>query len=98
MAHFIVDLDLIYQLEISLRRRLKTDEILIISYIKNFPKGYFGTITKLGNLFNICRRRVYTILNFFLEKKILIKEKEKFLFNINFNSNNDMHTSVYHMH
>ncbi len=80
MAHFIVDLDLIYQLEISLRRKLKADEILIVSYIKSFPKGYYGSITKLGERSGISRSRVYTILDLFLEKKILIKEKEIFLF------------------
>jgi hypothetical protein len=83
MAHFIVDLDLIYQLEISLRRKLKPDEILIVSYIKSFPKGYYGSKTKLANSFNIPKTNFYRIINYFLEKKILIKEKEKFLFAFN---------------
>ncbi len=98
MAHFIIDLDLIYQLELSLKRRLKPDEIIIVSYIKNFPKGYFGTITKLGERLGICRRRVYTILDYFLERKILTKENGKYLFVFDFNSIHHMHTSVYHMH
>lgn len=86
MAHFIVDLDLIYQLEISLRRRLKPNEILVISYIKSFPKGYYGNLVKLGVRFNLSQRTIYEMINYFLEKKILIKEKNRFLFNMDFNS------------
>ncbi len=80
MAHFIVDLDLIYQLELSLKRRLKPDEIIIVSYIKNFPKGYFGSNTKLANNFNIPKTNFYRIINYFLENKILAKENGKYLF------------------
>ena len=35
MAFFIVDLEFVSNLEITLLKRLKPDEILLISYIKN---------------------------------------------------------------
>lgn len=80
MAHFIVDLDVIFKLELSLKRRLKPDEIIIISYIKSFPKGYFGSNIKLINRFNISKSNFYRIINCFLENRILIKENGKYLF------------------
>lgn len=95
MAHFIVDLDVIFKLELSLKRRLKPDEIIIVSYIKNFPKGYFGTTTKLGERFNIGRTRVYVILDYLLERKILTKENGKYLFVFNLNSIHNTNTSVH---
>jgi DNA-binding MarR family transcriptional regulator len=84
MAHFIVDLDLIYQLEISLRRKLKPNEILVISYVKSFPKGYYGSKVKLAERFNISKSILYEMMKDFLEKKILIKEKNNFLFNMEY--------------
>lgn len=78
MAFFIVDLEFVSNLEITLLKRLKPDEILLISYIKSFPKGYYGSKSNLAKSLGFSERRVYGILNFFKEKKIIIKEKNKF--------------------
>ena len=83
MSHFIVDLSLIEQLEISLRKRLKPDEILLLSYIKSFPKGYYGSKEKLACNLGIGCTKVYGILRYFKEKQILIKEKNRLIFNCN---------------
>lgn len=80
MSHFIVDLKVVQDLEISLRKRLKPDEIMLISYIKSFPKGYYGSKDNLAFVLGICRARVFKILKYFIEKNILIKEKNRYLF------------------
>ena len=50
MAFFIVDLEFISNLEITLLKRLKPDEILLISYIKSFPKfEFFITFLNVQN-------------------------------------------------
>ena len=48
MAFFIVDLEFISNLEITLLKRLKPNEIMLISYIKSFPKGYYGSKDNLA--------------------------------------------------
>ena len=80
MAFFIVDLEFISNLEITLLKRLKPDEIMLISYIKSFPKGYYGSKDNLALVLGICRARVFKILKYFIEKNILIKEKNRYLF------------------
>ncbi len=80
MAFFIVDLEFISNLEITLLKRLKPDEIMLISYIKSFPKGYYGSKDNLAFVLGICRARVFKILKYFIEKNILIKEKNRYLF------------------
>ena len=68
MPHFIVDLEVIRCLEVSLRKKLKPEEILLVSYIKSFPKGYYGSKEKLAVILRISVSKVYEILKFFKEK------------------------------
>jgi hypothetical protein len=80
MPHFIVDLEVIRCLEVSLRKKLKPEEILLVSYIKSFPKGYYGSKEKLAVILRISVSKVYEILKFFKEKNIFIQEKKKIFF------------------
>lgn len=80
MSHFIVDLEVIGALETSLRKRLKPDEILLISYIKNFPNGYYGSKENLAFVLGINRTKVFELLKYYKEKKILNKDKNKYFF------------------
>lgn len=82
MSHFIVDLEVIGTLETSLRKRLKPDEILLISYIKNFPNGYYGSKENLAFVLGISVSQVYDLLKYFKERKILNKEKNKYFFDL----------------
>ena len=66
MAFFVVDLEFVNNLEITLLKRLKPDEILLISYIKSFPKGYYGSKDNLAFVLGICRARVFKILKYFI--------------------------------
>lgn len=83
MSHFIVDLEVIGSLETSLRKRLKPDEILLISYIKNFPNGYYGSKENLAFVLGINRTKVFELLKYYKEKKILNKDKNKYFFAFN---------------
>lgn len=83
MSHFIVDLEVIGVLETSLRKRLKPDEILLISYIKNFPNGYYGSKENLAFVLGINRTKVFELLKYYKEKKILNKDKNKYFFAFN---------------
>jgi hypothetical protein len=69
MPHFIVDLEVIRCLEVSLRKKLKPEEILLVSYIKSFPKGYYGSKEKLASVLGVGERKVFEILKFFKEGK-----------------------------
>ncbi|MBQ5891943.1 MAG: hypothetical protein U0L65_03410 [Bacteroidales bacterium] len=80
MSHFIVDLEVIGALETSLRKRLKPDEILLISYIKNFPNGYYGSKENLAFVLGMSRASVFRLLKYYKEKKILNKDKNKYFF------------------
>jgi hypothetical protein len=80
MPHFIVDLEVIRCLEVSLRKKLKPEEILLVSYIKSFPKGYYGSKEKLASVLGVGERKVFEILKFFKEKNIFIQEKKKIFF------------------
>ena len=71
MAFFIVDLEFISNLEITLLKRLKPDEIMLISYIKSFPKGYYGSKDNLAFVLGICRARVFKILKYFISLAII---------------------------
>ncbi len=77
MSHFIVDLTVVQTLEYALRKRLKPDEIMLVSYIKSFPKGYYGSKDNLAFVLGIGKTRVYEMLKYFKEKNILVKEKRR---------------------
>lgn len=83
MAFFIVDLEFVSNLEITLLKRLKPDEILLISYIKNFPNGYYGSKENLAFVLGINRTKVFELLKYYKEKKILNKDKNKYFFAFN---------------